>query len=433
MVIDMERGKSRIYNPHWEKDIITNARTKFEREINKDVLNEIRREEYLLLYGPIGIGKTTILAQIINKLLNSGVDAKRILYLSLDDELKLKDEINFYEENILKEELRYVRDETYIFLDEVQYSEDWYYILDELKKGNDKVKVVATSSYTLSDLPVNIKTITIKPLSFREYLAMRKIYPKKVKFEVLDLRRKYVEYLHLSDEFTKYIATGGIPSLILVEDREELSKKARNDIINKIIYILIPRAEKRKEPYLIERILKYISYSVGSQTNYNNLSNVLGKDIRTIINYFEIATKAFLIYQLKNKIEGGRSSRKLPKTYPYIPAYAYSFYPEKFISDEFLGKVIEGFLALQLDSKYYWKKANKEISIIWEKDGKEIPVIVNYTKRLSKREIKKIDTALKKINKKFGIIIAKDTFEIVKKERELWIMPPWLLLLTLEK
>ena len=427
----MERGRSRIYNPHWEKDIITNARSKFERNINKKIFEKLHKEEYILLYGPIGIGKTTILAQLINKLLSSGVEARRILYLSLEDELKLREEIDFYEKNILKEELKYVKDETYVFLDEVQYVRDWYYILDEIKRGNEKVKVIATSSYVLNDLPINIKTVIIKPLSFREYLALKKIYPKQIRFEVLDLRRKYVEYLHLSDEFTKYIVTGGIPSLISVEDSEELSKKARNDIINKIIYILIPRAEKRKEPYLIERILKYISYSVGSQTNYNNLSNTLGKDIRTIINYFDIAIKSFLLYQLKNKIEGGRSSRKLPKTYPYTPACVYAFYPEKFMSDEYLGKIIEGFLALQLNSRYYWKKANKEISIIWEKDDEEIPIVVNYTKRLTRREIKKIDTALKKIEKKFGVIIAKDTFEIVKKERELWIMPPWLLLLTI--
>lgn len=432
MVSSVERGHSRAYNPHWERDIITNAKSKFEREVNKKIFDEIDRNNWVLLYGPIGVGKTTLMGQLINRLLNSGVEARRILYLSLEDDLKLEDEIRFYEKNILKENLKYVSVETYIFLDEIQYSDNWYHIMRRIMGDNDKVRVIVASSYLFSELPEDIRAINIKPFTFREYLSLKKIYPKQVKFEVLDLRRKYVEYLYLSEEFTKYIITGGIPSLVPIEDGEELSKKARNDIINKIIYMLIPRAEKRKEPYLIERILKYMVYSVGSQTNYNNLSSILGKDIRTIINYFEIAMRAFLLYQLKNKIERGRSSRKLPKTYPYSPAYAYAFYPEKFVSDEYIGNVIEGFLALQLNSRYYWKKANKEISIIWERDGKEIPIVVNYTKRLSRREIKKIDTALKKVDKNFGIVIAKDTLEIVRRERELWIMPPWLLLLTLD-
>jgi|Deesub1362A_J573_1020465.scaffolds.fasta_scaffold00003_429 hypothetical protein len=431
MVIEMAKSWSRTYNPHWERDIITEGKKRFKRNIFKEVRDQVDKEDWIILYGPLGIGKTTILAQVIDDLLDNNVDPKRILYLSLEDDLKLAEELEFYEKNVLRESLKDTKKETYIFLDEVQYNSEWYYITDSIKGGNEKVHVIATASYVLDDLPSNIKKIFVKPLTFREYLAIKKIYPKTVKFEVLDLRRKYVEYLHLSEEFDSYLLTGGIPSLMDVDDINEISKRARNEIINKIIYMLIPRAEKRKEPYLVEKILKYISYSVGSQTNYNHLSSMLGKDIRTIINYFDIAIKSFLLYQLKNKIERGRSSRKLPKTYPYSPAYAYAFYPEKFSADEYIGKVIEGFIALHLDARFYWKKANKEISIIWERDGVEIPIVVNYTKRLSRREIKKIDTALKKVEKDMGIIIAKDTFEIVKKERELWIMPPWLLLLTL--
>ncbi len=431
MVIEMAKSWSRTYNPHWERDIISEAKKRFKRNIFKEVRDLVDKEDWIILYGPLGIGKTTILAQVIDALLDNNVDPKRILYLSLEDDLNLGEELEFYEKNVLREKLRDTKKETYIFLDEVQYNSEWYYITDSVKGGNEKVRIIATSSYILDDLPSNVKKIFVKPLTFREYLAIKKIYPKTVKFEVLDLRRKYVEYLHLSEEFDSYLLTGGIPSLMDVDDINEISKRARNEIINKIIYMLIPRAEKRKEPYLVEKILKYISYSVGSQTNYNHLSSMLGKDIRTIINYFDIAIKSFLLYQLKNKIERGRSSRKLPKTYPYSPAYAYAFYPEKFGTDEYIGKVIEGFIALHLDARFYWKKANKEISIIWERDGVEIPIVVNYTKRLSRREIKKIDTALKKVEKDMGIIIAKDTFEIVKKERELWIMPPWLLLLTL--
>ncbi len=425
----MER--SRFYNPYLNANIAIEVKNAFKRSILKRIYELIHENRVVLLNGPIGIGKTTILKQLIGMLLDEGIDTSRIYYLPLDDEVRIEDGIRYYEESVLSKKLVNIQEPVYIFLDEIEYDPQWRELISKYISENENLKFILTASYLQYNIPENIVSITIKPLSFREYLSINGIHVDKVEFEMLELRKKYIEYLDLSSYFQKYLKTGGIPSLALTPE-DGLTDKIRNDILNRIIYMLIPRLEKRKEPYLIEKILKYITYAPGSHTNYNSLSASLNKDIRTVINYFEIADRAFLTYKLRNKIAERKSSRKLPKTYPYLPSYAWVFYPDKFNDDAYVGKLIEGFLALYLNAKFYWRKGSKEVSLLWDRDGEEIPVIVNYIKRLSRREIKKMDTTLKKINKNFGVVIAKDTLEFVKRERELWIMPPWLLMLTLD-
>jgi hypothetical protein len=420
------------FNPQWSKNILTITKGTYKRKILYKILNLIDTEDNIIIYGPLGIGKTTLIGQVIDNLLNEGVEPSHILYISLEEEgVLLEDELSYYERKILKRKLSSVGDTVYLFMDEVQYYDNWNRIISEFKRDNEKVKIIATSSY-IREKPENYTDIYIKPLSFREYLDFKGIYVDDVNLEIYDLRRKYVEYLDLSDIFDNYILTGGFPSLINIDNIRNLSIKARNEILNKIIYLMIPRTEKRREPYLIERILRFIFMNMGEPLNFNMLSKSLNKDIRTVLNYVDIALRSFLVYEIRNKIRGGRGSKKLPKIYSYSPAYIHALYPDKLRLDDYIGRVIESIVALHIDAKYYWRKGNREIHILWDRDGREMPIIVKYIKRLSKRDIKKIETTLKKIDMQHGIVLAKDTFEIVKRKRDIWIMPPWLFLLTLQ-
>lgn len=94
-----------------------------------------------------------------------------------------------------------------------------------------------------------------------------------------------------------------------------------------------------------------------------------------------------------------------------------------------MGKALQALIARTTDAKYFWRKGGKEIDIIWEKNGINIPIAVRYIKRLSKREIKKVETGFKKMGAKMGILVSKDTFDYVNNDVEIFILPIWLFLL----
>src|SRR5262245_170423 len=114
----------------------------------------------VVLRGPRRVGKTVLLRQLMEKLLQDGVEAKRILYVPFDEieslgKLKLTDLIltvtRWFESHVLgqsfNESARADRI-AYILLDEVQNLEAWAPQVKHLV-DNHEVRVLVTGSSSL--------------------------------------------------------------------------------------------------------------------------------------------------------------------------------------------------------------------------------------------------------------------------------------------
>ena len=91
------------YNPWWSnKDIPPSKINEFKRGDFYVIKKLLEKREIISIIGPRRVGKTIMMHQLIKDLLSSGVDAKRILYLSVD-EIELKNVDTQFSE-ILEEE-----------------------------------------------------------------------------------------------------------------------------------------------------------------------------------------------------------------------------------------------------------------------------------------------------------------------------------------
>lgn len=142
----------------------------------------------VVLRGPRQVGKTTLLAQVIDQLLREGVAATRIFRVQFDDLpslRKLEDPIlelcRWFSERVLNRSFNKAAGEgqrALILLDEVQNLSDWAPQLKQLVDMNP-VHVLVTGSSALrieagrDSLAGRIHTIEMGPLLLREVGAIR--------------------------------------------------------------------------------------------------------------------------------------------------------------------------------------------------------------------------------------------------------------------
>jgi len=141
-----------------------------------------------VLRGPRQVGKTTVLNQTIQELLDHGVKAERIFRVQFDELPRLKElkepilELSrWYSENILKKSFNKAASEgqkAFIFFDEVQNLPDWAPQLKHLVDINP-VRVLVTGSSALrieagrDSLAGRILTLEMGPLLLREIAEFR--------------------------------------------------------------------------------------------------------------------------------------------------------------------------------------------------------------------------------------------------------------------
>jgi len=118
-------------NPWWVSGVvpeefikpIKTLETPFKRRDFFVLRNKLAEKEITAIVGPRQVGKTTILYQLIDSLIQERkIDPKRALYFSFDYP-RLKAEINevldAYATSVLREPLQELRAPIYVFLDEV--------------------------------------------------------------------------------------------------------------------------------------------------------------------------------------------------------------------------------------------------------------------------------------------------------------------------
>ncbi|UCH92524.1 MAG: AAA family ATPase, partial [Candidatus Aminicenantes bacterium] len=111
------------FNFHWRKNFFYN----FPRERNLCAALKERVKAntgfILILYGQRRTGKTTIVKQLIDALIRSGVKRQHILYYSFDKTSGMVSEVLKQYEQMFSG--NFLAEKKYVFFDEIQKAKDW--------------------------------------------------------------------------------------------------------------------------------------------------------------------------------------------------------------------------------------------------------------------------------------------------------------------
>jgi len=418
----MKRGKKLLVKELIKEGLEYDIRKK----LVEKVVSSINKHNLVCIHGQLGVD----IREIVYRALDI-IGVKTVLYIDRGDMNSFHKVISRVKRMVERETINKSLN-VYVVIDNMYLNKS---ILNKIKTrilDNYPAKLVVVAPYRINHNLVREyggEAIEIRPLTFREYLQFKGYSLNTFPLDYQKLKMLYIEHIDLSKEFEGYLTSGGLINLIGREFRNKREYiHTIGEILEKMLNLSIQLSKKR-DYELMKSLISYLYLNPGMHIYYNKLSEMIGRDVRSLTNYLKNAHNTYLILQLRNIATGRKRARSNIKIYPYNYILTYPIHLGRIEDEKYVGKALEGLIARTIDAKYFWKRGGKEIDLIWSRDGQNIPVSVRYMKRLSRREIKKVETGFRKMGAKRGILVSKDIFDYVNNEVEIFIIPIWLFLL----
>jgi predicted AAA+ superfamily ATPase len=370
----------------------------FKRYAFSKILENLKERQVLIITGLRRVGKTTLLYQTIEKLLEIE-EPNKILYFSFEESsANIKEVLDFYEKYILKKVFE-ESGKVFIFLDEIQYCENWSSIIKQYYDLYPNIKFfisgsssILISKEALDKLAGRFFFFELKPLTFFEFLEMKGV--KNLEPELFSRR--------IEAYFFDYLRKAGFPEIVNWENEIKIAEYIKNTVIDRVILRDLPIIFKTRDIVLLEKIMKFILSNPGAIININSLSRDWGENKITISNYLKFLEISLLIKSLNNFRPAFLSiSRKLRKYYPTTTSLIFS--NSKEIFEKNFGVVLETYVVNNLNANYYFKEGKREINIIL-KNEELLPIEIK--ENVNENDIRKFSELVKYINAKKGIIIS---------------------------
>lgn len=245
-----------------------------------------------VLTGVRRCGKSSIMNLIMKELLDSGVNEDNIIYLNLDK--KPYDNIESPRElDELISKYRNINGKKYLFIDEVQNVIGFEKVINAWREEKDySIFITGSNSYLLSgELATKLTgryiEFNILPLSFDEYLDMKKFYGKTISDDL--------------DELNNYILEGGFPYVLKLSSMNDKRRYVQN-LINEIFEKDIRIRVKIRNRSIFDAVLRYIINNFGATTSVQNIvddfkKNGISIKRETVNRYIDALSSAKIIMQ----------------------------------------------------------------------------------------------------------------------------------------
>lgn len=281
----------------------------------------IIREEYLnklkvlkdkniikIVTGIRRCGKSTLLLQFRDWLIEQGVKKSQIILINFED-LEYEDLTDYKSlHKYIKERLK-KNVKTYVLLDEIQSVYKFPKVLNSLQLNPDvDLYVTGSNAYMLSSEIATLISgryiqIEMLPLSFNEYCIAKDGFEDRI--------TKYTDYL-LSSSFPYVLELDSNPNII----RDYLES-----IYNTIVIKDIMNRKQVTDSMMLQSVLKFIFDNIGNPLSRKKIADTMTSDGRkidskTIEKYLVALKESYIIYQAKRyDIKGKQYLKTLDKYY----------------------------------------------------------------------------------------------------------------------
>ena len=242
--------------------------------ILKDTINgKINSGKAIVIVGARQVGKTTLLKEILND--------KNYLFLDADDPT-----IRILLSSPNTEQIRtFIGDNKYIFIDEAQRIPGIGITLKIITDQFKHVQLFVSGSSSF-DLGKEVN----EPLTGRKWEY--EMFP--ISWEEYE---NNIGFIRSEQQLENRLLYGFYPEVLNNQGRE---KETLNNLVNSYLYRDILALSNIRRPEVLEKLLQALALQIGSEVNYNELSQIVGINKLTVQNYIEILEKGYIIYRLNS-------------------------------------------------------------------------------------------------------------------------------------
>jgi len=367
---------------------IFNKKTMYSRILENTIKEKINSGKAIVIVGARQVGKTTLIKSILEK--------KEYLFLDADDPII---------RNLLSspntEQIRTIlADNKTVFLDEAQRIEGIGLTLKIITDQFKDVQLFVSGSSSF-DLGNELN----EPLTGRKWEY--ELFP--ITWEEYENK---VGFIKTEQELENRLLYGFYPEVLNNQGKERETLK---NLVNSYLYRDILAFSDIRKPEVLEKLLQALALQMGSEVNYNELSQIVGINKITVQKYIEILEKGYIVFRLNSFSRNVRNEIKRNRK-----IYFYDNGIRNMIIGNFnqldlrldKGALWENFLVSERRKQniykdtfakiYFWRtKQQQEIDFVEEKED----IITAYEfKWKPKNKIRLPETFVKAYNAKTEII-----------------------------
>lgn len=419
------------WNPWWEEDY---SYQKVQRDLFTHVKKWIDRKEIISILGARRSGKTTLLFEIIDYLINEKkTNCNNIFFIKADDDrVDKKELINTALDEYYK--WKNPNGKIFVFIDEIHEIPEWQKTLKriyDLEQKNKKIFISGSNASLLKEelsylLTGRFAYFELFPFSFKEFLRSNNVI---IKNETDIIKQKNT----LRNFLTKYIEYGGFPEIVLEKDKER-KEELIGFYFESILYRDIVKRKSIRNVEKLDRLVKWYLQNISAYANYDKLGTFCELSTDTVGEYTRYLEDAYLIFAINILAYSIKKQFINPKKiYCVDPGIRRII---GFVFSEDVGKIYENMVFTHLKKAgmniYYWKNKGECDFVVQNKNKVEQIIQVSYNIKSSKeREVKGLIEAMEEFNVQKGTIITEDYNEKeIVNEKEIEFVPLWKWLLT---
>ena len=438
-------------NPWWLTGKLPEVLLGIQRlEYLEKISLNLESRKILAILGIRRSGKSTLIYQSINQLLEAGVDPKKIFYLTADD-LKepsrehLEHAFDFYQQQNMVS----IKDtKTYVFIDEIQNINEWQLLLKnfyDLKYASKFVVSGSSSSLIYRDssesLVGRISFLDVYPLTFREFLQFNNIEVTKPALDFNSMKETNYQLSLRENEIlgflSQYLTVGGFPEWFEVKNEDAWFKILSEEYTSLLLYKDIIKVFSIRDPLLLESIFKFVATHSSERFSYLGIAKENDGDKETSRHYiFHLAHSRLMhlsgFYTKSKKA----SERKEKKIFFCDVGLKNSFGRVQDVGHDaenvaFLHCLIEGSKD-PLGKLFYWYDKNKnEVDIVMDYQSTLVPVEVKYRNSVGVKDLKGLVNFCNKFDIQDAFVVTKTMLdEQYVGDVRIVFIPLWLFLLA---
>ena len=410
---------------------------------------------YQIILGPRRTGKTVTMYQTVRRLLDRGIESRRLWWVALDHPLLALHRLDELVEFIIHRSGASVDRPTFLFLDELVYADQWDLWLKQFYDQGLPVRVMASSSAASALRRGRLESgvgrweeIYLGPCQLSEALdLLERRLPIRAASTLADtIADNLIPPLpgYISEVRELLLSVGGYPELLLFMARQEggilpgmpapqvtpdLMEKLRSDGMERVVYRDIQQSPPLVRPLQLEKLVYLLADRTGGVVSSGNLARDLAITAPTVEAYLGHLERAFMVFPLLNYSGSeGATQRRGRKYYLIDPALrsAIMQHPPYWHEDPSeQGKLVETLAASHLFGLgkqegvkvFHWRYKNRlEVDLVYDHPRQPMAFEISLSRDHSRRGLRALMDRNARFRNRCYLVVARNALALAPEE-----------------